>query len=232
MINRLKKAFTMAEVLMVLAVIGVVAAMALPRLSDNVDEQALVAGVKKAYSDLQIAYEAMVTRYGEPDGWLNGLENKKKASELLKNRLKESLDVELDCEDSASNCMPTSITNAYYLKLKSGIGLAIHTYSCNNNVVSVDFTCDDFQNKYYPCAFGGIYVDVNGPDKGPNQAGYDMFGFSLSKNGVEPDGLSYASGVYIYDGSTENTAWAIKAGNLDYNKCFDDLSWANKRSCN
>ena len=110
LINRLKKAFTMAEVLMVLAVIGVVAAMALPRLSDNVDEQALVAGVKKAYSDLQIAYEAMVTRYGEPDGWLNGLESDKKASELLKNRLKESLDVELDCEDSASNCMPTSIT--------------------------------------------------------------------------------------------------------------------------
>lgn len=29
-----------------------------------------------------------------------------------------------------------------------------------------------------------------------------------------------------------NTAWAIKAGNLDYNKCFSDLSWANKRTCN
>lgn len=226
MINRLKKAFTMAEVLMVLAVIGVVAAMALPRLSDNVDEQALVAGVRKAYSDLQIAYDAMVTRYGEPDGWLNGLESNKKASELLKNRLKESLDVELDCEDSASNCMPTSTTDAYYLKLKSGIGLAI---SADNDV---DFTCGD-QYKYYPCAFGDIYVDVNGPDKGPNQDGYDIFDFVLSGNGVEPEGLSYASGIYIYDGTPNmNTAWAIKAGNLDYNKCFSDLSWANKRTCN
>lgn len=227
MINRLKKAFTMAEVLMVLAVIGVVAAMALPRLSDNVDEQALVAGVKKAYSDLQIAYDAMVTRYGEPDGWLNGLESNKKASELLKNRLKESLDVELDCEDSDSNCMPTSITDAYYLKLKSGMGLAISADS------DVDFTCSNFQDKYYPCKFGNIYVDVNGPDKGPNQDGYDIFDFVLSGNGVEPEGLSYASGIYIYDDTPSmNTAWAIKAGNLDYNKCFSDLSWANKRTCN
>lgn len=226
MINRLKKAFTMAEVLMVLAVIGVVAAMALPRLSDNVDEQALVAGVRKAYSDLQIAYDAMVTRYGEPDGWLNGLESNKKASELLKNRLKESLDVELDCEDSASNCMPTSTTDAYYLKLKSGIGLAI---SADNDV---DFTCDSFQYRYYPCAFGDIYVDVNGPDKGPNQDGYDIFDFELSKNGVEPEGLSNASGVWLYTDGSDNTAWVIKAGNLDYNKCLSDLDWANKRTCN
>ena len=231
MINRLKKAFTMAEVLMVLAVIGVVAAMALPRLSDNVDEQALVAGVKKAYSDLQIAYDAMVTRYGEPDGWLSGFgkdsTKRKEATELLKNRLKESLDVDLDCGDSDTGCMSTSYTDAYYLKLKSGTGLAISI------VNDLDFTCSNFQNKYYPCKFGNIYVDVNGPDKGPNQDGYDIFDFVLSGNGVEPEGLSYASGIYIYDETpNRNTAWAIKAGNLDYNKCFSDLSWANKRTCN
>lgn len=231
MINRLKKAFTMAEVLMVLAVIGVVAAMALPRLSDNVDEQALVAGVRKAYSDLQIAYDAMVTRYGEPDGWLSGFgkdsTKRKEATELLKNRLKESLDVDLDCGNSDTGCMSTSITDAYYLKLKSGTGLAISIAG------DLDFTCSDFQDKYYPCAFGNIYVDVNGPDKGPNQDGYDIFDFVLSANGVEPEGLSYASGIYIYDDIPNmNTAWAIKAGNLDYNKCFSDLSWANKRTCN
>ena len=230
MINKFKKAFTMAEVLMVLAVIGVVAAMTLPRLSDNVDEQALVAGTKKVYSDLQTAYEAMVTRYGEPDGWISAFGNdstkRKEATKLLKDRLKESLDVEIDCEDSASNCMPTSYTNAYYLKLKSGAGLAIYIAG------DLDFTCSDFQYKYYPCAFGSIYVDVNGPDKSPNEAGYDIFEFILSKNGVEPEGLSHGSGVFLYDNGLVNTAWVIKAGNLDYNKCFDDLSWASKRSCN
>lgn len=228
--NRFKKAFTMAEVLLVLGVIGIVAAITLPRLSDNVDEQALVAGAKKAYSDLQIAYDAMVTRYGEPDGWLSGFGDnstkRKEATKLLKNRLKESLDVDLDCEDSDTGCMSTSYTDAYYLKLKSGTGLAI---SISNDL---DFTCDEFQNRYYPCEFGKIHVDVNGPDKGPNQDGYDIFGFVMSKNGVEPEGLSYNTGVYIYNESSENTAWVIKAGNLDYNKCFSDLSWANKRTCN
>lgn len=228
MINKFKKAFTMAEVLMVLAVIGIVAAMTLPKISDNVDEQALVAGTKKAYSDLQIAYDAMVARYGEPDGWLNGLDSPKKASELLKNRLKEFLDVELDCGDSASNCMPESYNNTYYLKLKSGMGLAIDS----DNVV--DLSCDSSIYKYYPCAYGSILVDVNGPEKAPNQDGYDVFSFVLSGNGVEPDGLSTGNGVYLYDGSRigTNTAWVIKAGNLDYNKCFYDLSWERKRSCN
>lgn len=231
MSNRFKKAFTMAEVLLVLGVIGIVAAITLPRLSDNVDEQALVAGAKKAYSDLQIAYDAMVTRYGEPDGWLSGFgkdsTKRKEATKLLKNRLKESLDVDLDCEDSDTGCMSKSYTDAYYLKLKSGTGLAISIIS------DLDFTCSDFQDKYYPCAFAKIYVDVNGPDKGPNQDGYDIFDFVLSANGVEPEGLSYTSGIYIYDDIPNmNTAWAIKAGNLDYNKCFSDLSWANKRTCN
>ncbi len=226
MINKFKKAFTMSEVLMVLAVIGVVAAMALPRLSDNVDEQALVAATKKAYSDLQIAYDSMVTRYGAPD-WLLDTADYKAAAKLLAERLSQSLDVELDCADSAGNCMPTSYKDAYYLRLKSGMGLAI---TASNNV---DTSCSSSDDKYYPCYFGNIYVDVNGPDKGPNEAGYDIFWFELSNNGVEPEGLSCDSGVYIYeDRKILNTAWVIKAGNMDYNKCFDDLSWANKRSCN
>ena len=228
MINKFKKAFTMAEVLMVMAVIGIVAAITMPRLSDNIDEQALVAATKKAYSDLQIAYDAMITRYGEPDNWLNSLDSDKKASELLKNRLKETLDVALDCENSASGCMSlTDSSNSYYLKLKSGMSMSIL------GSTSIDFTCDAFQYKYYPCAFGSILVDVNGPDKGPNQKGYDIFSFILSKNGVEPEGLSHANGVHIYDDRLDqNTAWVIKAGNMDYNKCIDDLSWSNKRSCN
>ncbi len=226
MINKFKKAFTMAEVLMVLAVIGVVAAITLPRLSDNVDEQALVAATKKAYSDLDIAYESMVARYGEPD-WLLDTDDEKVAAELLKNRLKDSLDVESDCGDSNSICMPTSYSEAYYLKLKSGMGLAI---TAKNDI---DSSCSTSDDKYYPCTFGEIIVDVNGPDKGPNQSGYDIFQFKLSNNGVEPEGLSCSFGVYIYSsGLDRNTAWAIKAGNLDYTKCFSDLSWANKRSCN
>ena len=137
----------MAEVLMVMAVIGIVAAITMPRLSDNIDEQALVAATKKAYSDLQIAYDAMITRYGEPDNWLNSLDSDKKASELLKNRLKETLDVALDCENSASGCMSlTDSSNSYYLKLKSGMSMSIL------GSTSIDFTCDAFQYKYlcYP----------------------------------------------------------------------------------
>lgn len=41
-----KLAFTLSEVLMVLAIIGVVAAITLPNLNDNADEQVNVAKAK------------------------------------------------------------------------------------------------------------------------------------------------------------------------------------------
>lgn len=224
--NKFKKAFTMAEILIVLGIIGFVAALTLPRLSDNVDEQALVAATKKTNSELINAHEALVSRFGEPDGWLTSStasENSKQYAQKLKN----FLDIETDCGQSNGNCYSSTISDAYYLKLKSGIGLAVHIYS------KPDFTCSTSGDKFYPCVFGSIYADVNGNGKGPNLNGYDMFRFDISANGIEPLGLNSSSGVVLNNTNKEtNTAWVIKAGNEDYNKCFNSLSWANKRTCN
>ena len=76
-------------------------------------------------------------------------------------------------------------------------------------------------------------MDVNGYEKGPNQNGFDIFRFDVSANGVEPVGLSETVGVVLNNSNREtNTAWVIKTGNEDYNKCFSGLSWSGKRTCN
>lgn len=224
--NNSKKAFTMAEILLVLGIIGVVAAISLPKLSDNVDEQALVAATRKINTELEDAHQAMVARYGEPDSWLKS-KDAKTNSQTYAQKLKSFLEVDNDCGQSAGSCMPQSYTDAYYLKLKSGAGLAFYIYSIP------DLTCSTSGNKFYPCVFGNIYVDVNGYEKGPNQNGFDIFRFDVSANGVEPVGLSETVGVVLNNSNREtNTAWVIKTGNEDYNKCFSGLSWSGKRTCN
>ena len=111
--NNSKKAFTMAEILLVLGIIGVVAAISLPKLSDNVDEQALVAATRKINTELEDAHQSMVARYGEPDSWLKSKDTKTNSLTYAQ-KLKSFLEVDNDCGQSAGSCMPQSYTDAYY----------------------------------------------------------------------------------------------------------------------
>lgn len=68
--NKIKLiAFTLAETLLVMGIIGVVAALVVPLTRDNSSEQVNVAKTKKLYSELQTAYEYAVNKYGHPADW-------------------------------------------------------------------------------------------------------------------------------------------------------------------
>ena len=62
----IKPGFTLAEVLITLGIIGVVASMTLPSLVQKQTEKTTVARVKKAYSILQQAYMLTVQDNGMP----------------------------------------------------------------------------------------------------------------------------------------------------------------------
>ena len=61
--------FTLAEVLITLGIIGVVAAITLPVLIQNYQKQVTAEGVKKAYSELNQVIEMAKADYGDPSGW-------------------------------------------------------------------------------------------------------------------------------------------------------------------
>ncbi len=61
--------FTLAEVLITLGVIGVVAAMTIPALITKCNEIAATARLKKAYATIINAEKLAVSDYGTPDGW-------------------------------------------------------------------------------------------------------------------------------------------------------------------
>ena len=68
-----KSAFTLAEILIVIGVIGIVAAMTIPNLILSVEDKETVARVKKIYSNLSDAYGRSVAKYGPISGGFSGL---------------------------------------------------------------------------------------------------------------------------------------------------------------
>ena len=63
-------AFTMAEVLITLGVIGIVAAMTIPNLVKKWEERAIIGKYKKMYSTLANAYNMAIVEYGDPANWV------------------------------------------------------------------------------------------------------------------------------------------------------------------
>ncbi len=64
-----KLAFTLAEVLITLGIIGIVAAMTIPNLITNYQKKQTALEVKKAYTELNQILKMAIADYGEPSGW-------------------------------------------------------------------------------------------------------------------------------------------------------------------
>ncbi len=64
-----KFGFRLAEVLITLGIIGIVAAMTLPTLVGKYQEKVTITRLKKAYSILSQAYISVTNDYGYPDEW-------------------------------------------------------------------------------------------------------------------------------------------------------------------
>ncbi|MFA6989692.1 MAG: type II secretion system protein, partial [Candidatus Gastranaerophilaceae bacterium] len=70
---KFKDGFTLAEVLITLAIIGVVAAMSIPGLINSTNKMENVVALKKAFSTLSSAYHMLATDNGDITGALQGV---------------------------------------------------------------------------------------------------------------------------------------------------------------
>ena len=68
--NFFNRAFTLAEVLVTLSIIGIVSAMTIPTLHQRQTEKVTVNKVKKFYSTLNQSFQKAIVENGESDNWL------------------------------------------------------------------------------------------------------------------------------------------------------------------
>ena len=178
----IKYGFTLAEVLITLAVIGVVAAMTLPALVNNQKNRELEAAFKKNYSVIQQALDMYQAQNGDR------LKVSDIGSKQLKPIIIKHFKVLKDCGygylDESATCIqnfndPEKNVNPYKTFNNNDLDLS---YFDNGQFVLSDGSLILLENvPSSPRAY--ISVDVNGYKKKPNRWGHDVFTFQLMQDG-------------------------------------------------
>lgn len=234
------KAFTLAEVLVTLGIIGIVAAIMLPSVIEKQREKAIVASLKKTYSILNSAYSSAVSEYGTPDEWGLGDSTSPDAANNLADKFLPYLKTTTVCEPSKGKpCMPEG---KYSFHFDKSAELTINNaQSWFKRAILSDGTTLIFSSSSPDCSSygvicGNIDVDVNGFQK-PNEYGYDVFQFFVTKKGVIPRGYPSAKAPLRFRDNCGNhfqgtscAGWVIYMENMEYLRC-KDLDWNGKTKC-
>ena len=237
-------AFTLAETLIVMGIIGVVAALTIPNLNSSTGEKEKVAKVKKLYSNLNDAFERAQAVYGPLDEWFEGDATQQAQSTRFAERMTEFMKVSKTCKFTAGCFSSGKLLNYDGSEYDSNYVqqlISDGTYM----IITADGTSVGFDGGTFSSR---IRIDIDGPNKGPNKIGTDIFDFSISetsegqqKNVLTPSmHPAYWTGnfgrgdIFVY-----STAWVIQTGNMDYlklnssSKCPNgkNLNWQTQTSC-
>lgn len=204
-------AFTLAEVLIVIGLIGIVAEMTIPSMVYSVEKQIIATKVKMAYSILSQATELInldcngdlfnCTSYpcnAEEGGSSCVFPSDADDTEQLeiKNLYKGKLSIIKDCPDeTATGCFSNDF---YYLNNQPNVWSDPVPEILLNNGIALSF--------YWNTSSFVCEVDINGPQK-PNTFGKDLFSFNYDRN---------KKNIH----ATRNDE--IYAGNFDDCKSLDD----------
>jgi len=227
-----KKAFTMAEVLVTLMIIGVIGALTIPSLKKHSEIEEHVASLKKAYSSLANATKLVETKYGEIKRWgqlSSSQEEGSDAEEGTPAGLKKVLDnyskvfnVTKTCDVGESGCWAQTrdLQNSDYGSENNIVAEAVAFKTTDN----MNWSFSGLSNSdTYGVKIDGIpgllvWVDTNGDSK-PNMLGYDVFAFVVHpENGVLPAGAENNSPNCKSSGKQgfDCAAKVIKEGKISY----------------
>ncbi len=203
-------AFTLAETLIVMGIIGVVAALTIPNLNSSTADKEKVAKVMKIYSNLQDAFGRAEAVYGPVNEWFQTDTTATARATRLGERLTEFMKVSKNCSTNKTDCFKNfstaNETNVYKFISADGTSFGLYTGSENR-----------FENRLL------IYTDIDGPQKGASIQGKDIFIYDFSTEAgqlqlTHDDFSSYLTSCSGNGGSGTCTAWVIENGNLDYLK--------------
>ena len=251
--KNLKKsfAFTLAETLIVMGIIGVVAALTIPNLNSSTADKEKIAKVKKIHSNLEDAIGRATAVYGPIDEWFVGIDssNTQAINEKYADRVIDFLKTSKTCKgDDQVGCIP--LGNVYKNLEGTNIKVAgeddVRVLLADGAALSLSIGTPDCSRSFYSTDIalsrtcGLVDLDIDGP-KGPNTAGKDYFQFFVTRDGIVPRG-SQGSNENITDCfklGSKCTAWVIDNGNMDYlkadrtGKCPNGktLNWTTNTSC-
>lgn len=188
-----RKGFTLAEVLLTLTIIGIIASYVIPTLMQNIQDAQLKAALKHNYSLMnQATQRVLLDNAGSMVNISPGRDHM-----VLRNKYLEYFNTILKCSYGAE---PATKGNCWHLdtdwKRLNGTDpytgdIVVSAILNNGALVTVYSLQDDCLfatfggGTFYVC--GHIKVDVNG-FKGPNVVGRDIFEMWIQKDRLMPKG--------------------------------------------
>lgn len=196
--------FTLAEVLVTLGIIGVVAAMTIPTLMQNYQRQSYVTQLKKVYSEIGQAAE----RYAADNNVVSLTESRLRGNSTEVNRFATTyFKVVKNCHGSYTPCFSENYDqiegNSFTVKghscmftgtLASGAAICMDSGAFESVKADKDINGDGKIDENDVITNNGvnvgqaltIEVDINGP-QGPNVNGRDLFSIDVAPNGLVYD---------------------------------------------
>ena len=205
------KAFTLAEVLITLGIIGVIAAITMPTLIKNINNQDKITALKKAYSTLSQATLMAIENNEHSENW-EIIDKDTANTDKLFSYYKPYLKVLKYCKDRQKGCWVNEVNdlqgnkfhwydntqvgaNSVSARLADGMTIAFDVFQTTKGDLGV--------NTNKPSLV--FFVDVNG-EKLPNTFGKDIFTFVLDAT----------KGIIIPAGKDNNAKWCTKTNSVPY----------------
>lgn len=184
---KIQKAFTLAEVLITLGIIGVVAAMTLPTLISHYRTQASVERLKKAYSIIHQAYKFSELENGDVINWDWNLSHK----DFFDKYFIPYIKITKNCGDNEGCWSKDGVI--HYLNGNNAEIIKSGEYA---KVELIDGTYLALQNQIDHAHF---YVDTNGSSS-PNMHGKDIFLITFTNKALKENNLHDIdkAGVWMY----------------------------------
>ena len=241
--NNLRKvAFTLAEVLVTLGIIGIVAALTIPSLIQKHQEKVTVTRLKQTYSIFSQAVELAQIDYGDINFWSDeASQDEQELVDLFYKRITSHIDTVKNCEvsDVYSFCKDLSVKYETLDGQRTSVtAMTAHSGILKNGVIFSIYIRRS-GDKWWG-SYAMITVDING-EAGPNVISKDVFAFLIAdytsnwdkyeKPMVYPNGYYYNLDECLTLFNTKCTAWVLKYENMDYLHCPDKLSEDGKHSC-
>ena len=173
-----QKAFTLVEILLTMAIIGVVGILAVSNAKKDTDEAEKELQLKRSFEILDTALTAAVAENGNTTYWGSSVSEK---WNILAQQIKFSKNCGTGqgCWRNEKILEKNNNESSRNLDTDTDFGKGILV---NGSSIAVDFANSS-----------QIFVDVNGPDRGLNKYGDDVFMFRYSGNGdlEDPETSNY-----------------------------------------
>ena len=229
----------MAEVLITLGIIGIVAALTIPNLTRKWEERAIISKYKKMYATLANAYNRAVADNGSPEYWdLSDQASLMKIIEPYLNVVERCYYKKGCVSEGKFNSLSGGVRHdrlsqsLSYPKIRLNGGFSLAVISMPHNGCKYVTTINDSSgnpvtvNVTNDCGvITGVITNKKGKDY-INYLGKDYFQFVITKNGLYPYGYNYSDKDvknYCKKAAIEaNTngatcgAWILRYDNIDY----------------